>query len=322
MNICSKCKKKKEILDFKKNDIVLKTCFSCRNQSKTRKKNKIQISLYNKFYNEKKLNNQKVEYVYAKKVNDPNEEWIKFETQKDAAKILKLYPPNINKVLKGNLKTTGGYIFKLDKEVYISQDKKWEDIKKENGIEEKCKGKPSQHRIIHENRDGIIGKKCCHCKEWKDLNNYNISKKHWDSLRIDCKNCLSQYRKDNREKISEKIYAYEKKRKEIDPTFKLLKTLRSRLGNVLKRKGIEKTVNTIELLGCTIDFLKGFIEAKFKNGMNWENHGDWHIDHIRPCASFNLTNEEDVKKCFHYTNLQPLWAKENLIKGSKYGTQI
>ena len=52
--------------------------------------------------------------------------------------------------------------------------------------------------------------------------------------------------------------------------------------------------------------------------MSWGNYGKWHVDHIRPCASFNLVNEEEQKKCFHYTNLQPLWAKDNLSKGSKY----
>ena len=64
--------------------------------------------------------------------------------------------------------------------------------------------------------------------------------------------------------------------------------------------------------------VKGFLEAKFKEGMTWENHGEWHIDHIKPCVSFNLLDENEQKKCFHYTNLQPLWASENLSKGCKY----
>jgi hypothetical protein len=72
------------------------------------------------------------------------------------------------------------------------------------------------------------------------------------------------------------------------------------------------------LLGCSVSFLKGFLEAKFTEGMTWQNHGEWHIDHIKPCASFNLLDEEEQKKCFHYTNLQPLWAAENLSKGCKY----
>jgi hypothetical protein len=65
-------------------------------------------------------------------------------------------------------------------------------------------------------------------------------------------------------------------------------------------------------------FLKGYLAGKFKDGMTWENHGEWHIDHIKPCASFNLLDEGEQKKCFHYTNLQPLWASENLSKGCKF----
>ena len=62
----------------------------------------------------------------------------------------------------------------------------------------------------------------------------------------------------------------------------------------------------------------GYLDAKFTDGMSWENHGEWHIDHILPCASFNLLIEDEQRKCFHYTNLQPLWAKDNLSKAANY----
>lgn len=73
----------------------------------------------------------------------------------------------------------------------------------------------------------------------------------------------------------------------------------------------------MELIGCSISFLRGYLEAKFTEGMSWDNHGEWHIDHIKPCASFNLLDDEEQQKCFHYKNLQPLWAQENLSKGAK-----
>jgi len=60
------------------------------------------------------------------------------------------------------------------------------------------------------------------------------------------------------------------------------------------------------------------MEEKFTEGMNWENQGEWHIDHIRPCSSFNLDLEEEKQKCFHYTNLQPLWGTDNMIKSDNY----
>ena len=78
-----------------------------------------------------------------------------------------------------------------------------------------------------------------------------------------------------------------------------------------------KYFKTTNLIGCTVEQLKQHLESHFKVGMFWSNYGKWHIDHIKPCASFDLSKESEQKKCFHYTNLQPLWAKENREKGSK-----
>jgi predicted nucleic acid-binding Zn ribbon protein len=70
--------------------------------------------------------------------------------------------------------------------------------------------------------------------------------------------------------------------------------------------------------------LLSYFESKFKEGMTWENYGwyGWHIDHIRPCSSFDLTNSEELKKCFHYTNLQPLWGMDNMSKGNKLPDEL
>jgi hypothetical protein len=71
------------------------------------------------------------------------------------------------------------------------------------------------------------------------------------------------------------------------------------------------------LIGCSINELRAHLEAKFKEGMSWENYGKWHIDHIIPCSAFNLTDIQQQQECFNYKNLQPLWAKENWSKGNK-----
>jgi hypothetical protein len=104
-----------------------------------------------------------------------------------------------------------------------------------------------------------------------------------------------------------------------DVEYKLLCTLRGRMKAAFKSKKLLKENKTIELLGCKVKEAREHIEKQFKEGMTWENHGIncWHIDHILPCASFDLTDPEQQKKCFHYTNLQPLWAKENISKGAK-----
>jgi hypothetical protein len=103
-----------------------------------------------------------------------------------------------------------------------------------------------------------------------------------------------------------------------NPTFKLLCVTRIRIYQVLK--GNIKSKKTKELLGCTIEEARKHLEKQFKDGMTWDNHGikGWHIDHIKPCASFDLSDPKQQKHCFHYTNLQPLWWYDNIIKGKKY----
>ena len=97
-----------------------------------------------------------------------------------------------------------------------------------------------------------------------------------------------------------------------------LHLLRKRVLKALK--GISKSAHTLELLGCSIEDFKKHLESLWKEGMSWENQGykGWHIDHIRPCISFNLTDPEQQKQCFHWSNMQPLWAKENMEKGDKW----
>ena len=117
----------------------------------------------------------------------------------------------------------------------------------------------------------------------------------------------------NKEYVNER----NKKRRKTDLNYKLLLNLRRR--TLLALKNNCKSKNTMSLLGVkNIEFLWKHLESTFKKGMTRKNHGKvWHIDHIRPCASFDLSKPEEQAKCFHYTNLQALWSWENLSKGSK-----
>ena len=93
------------------------------------------------------------------------------------------------------MQTTGGYEFKIiEKEFEKIEVKTWEEIKEENNFQHKQKGQPAPHRIKHEERENIMGKCCCTCKEWKPLTDYFNFKNHWDNLRNDCKTCLYKYR--------------------------------------------------------------------------------------------------------------------------------
>jgi len=110
---------------------------------------------------------------------------------------------------------------------------------------------------------------------------------------------------------------YNKHRSSTDATFRIKQSIRTRVRMALSGKS--KSKKTLELLGCSVDELRKRLESQFQHGMTWENYGrhGWHIDHIKPCASFDFTLDEDQRKCFHYTNLQPLWAEDNLRKGDK-----
>jgi len=109
--------------------------------------------------------------------------------------------------------------------------------------------------------------------------------------------------------------AYKKHRYQNDPIFRIRHVLRNRLYCAIKRG--TKVGSAVKDLGCSIEQLKSHLESKFQVGMTWENYGEWHIDHIVPLDGFDLSNENQVKIACHYTNLQPLWAKDNLKKGSK-----
>jgi hypothetical protein len=109
--------------------------------------------------------------------------------------------------------------------------------------------------------------------------------------------------------------------KECDPNGYLTSIMRSRVWSALKHYSpTNKTKNktTMEYVGCNIDNVRTHLEAQFSEGMTWEKQGEWHIDHRRPCASFNLDNEEERHMCFHYTNLQPMWGPDNLSKNDTY----
>ena len=141
------------------------------------------------------------------------------------------------------------------------------------------------------------------------------------------KEYLKQYRERNKEKIKqqqllrkdeikEKKKIRERIKHQSDPYARILRSLRRRFWSFVK--GDVKQASVTMIVGCTLPELQLHLQSLFTDGMPWDNYGEWHIDHIRPCSSFDLTDFEQQKICFHYTNLQPLWAIDNLIKGAKY----
>lgn len=189
-------------------------------------------------------------------------------------------------------------------------------------------------------------KLCKPCNILKPFNEFGKFKKGKFGLNSHCKSCRKKYDFENREKLLEyhkikrqneldKFKAYDKKYKsenrhnqnkysskkwKEDIQYKIRKILRVRFHSSLK-KGI-KYKSTLFLLGCNIEEFKHYLENKFLPEFTWENHGKiWEIDHILPCASFDLTILENQQKCFHYTNMKPLFKTTEIAKSFGYTDQ-
>jgi len=196
--------------------------------------------------------------------------------------------------------------------------------------------------------DSSIQKECTKCKQLLPLDTFAVRKERNGVRRNQCNGCRKkpEYYRNNKEKIQKKnleryhknrtaIIAqirgyqashkeerrvwrrlYEQNRLKTDPEFKLIFNMRRRIAIALKTHG--KGAGTRELLGCSVEFLWAHLESKFQPGMTKENYGKWHIDHIRPVDSFDMSDTAQQRECFHWSNLQPLWAVDNWKKGNKY----
>jgi hypothetical protein len=169
------------------------------------------------------------------------------------------------------------------------------------------------------------------CKSCRKIESNKRYEKHKDKIKAQSRIDSSNYYYANREVIKEKMKirerAYGPRRNELrrikrqtNPEYRIVTCLRARLGGFVT--GTHKSAPTLELLGCTLEELRKHLESLWQTGMNWDNHGfgddKWHIDHKRPCASFDLNEPAQQRECFHYSNLQPMWQKDNISKGSFY----
>jgi hypothetical protein len=132
------------------------------------------------------------------------------------------------------------------------------------------------------------------------------------------KRCYAaRYKQNNPEALKEK---YRKQNKNIHR--KIRSSLNSRINAALNSQGRRKGTRTFEYIGCSMQHFMKWFEFQFVDGMTWENKGQWHIDHVKPCSSYDLTNSVQVEECFHWTNLQPLWGCDNMKKHDKVDLEL
>lgn len=170
-------------------------------------------------------------------------------------------------------------------------------VNKEYRDNNKDKVKKARKKYYQENKQHLLEQKAVYSSTHKE------EKAEYDRV----------YRQKNKDKLNIQKSAWAKN----SLNHKIVNNLRRRVIHALK--GESKSDSTLALIGCSIEYLREYLASKFQEGMSWDNYGEWHIDHIRPCCSFNLSDPNQQKECFHYTNLQPLWAIDNLKKAYNYG---
>ena len=167
----------------------------------------------------------------------------------------------------------------------------------------------------------------------KNKERINARQRAWDAANLDrrrerdaarreiIREQRNAYYKENKDQILKARRIARRLRRKTDPTFKLEENLRARTNIAIKNNS--KSESTFELLGSTVEHARKHLESQFTKGMSWKTYGlyGWHIDHIIPCDSFDLSIKEHRLQCFHFTNLQPLWAKDNLSKSNKLPDQ-
>lgn len=186
------------------------------------------------------------------------------------------------------------------------------DKKNKDGLDCRCKNciKEYKKKYYEENKRVV--------RKYQNENKENIKQKRKEYIKENREKLNQQkreYWKNNRDTCNRRQREYHKEKIKNDPIFRLKRNLRSLAHRAMIRG--HKSASTQELLGCTWEEARIHIENQFTEGMCWENYPEWEIDHIKPIASFSdLTDPEQQRQCCHYTNYQPMWAKENRSKSS------
>ena len=186
--------------------------------------------------------------------------------------------------------------------------------------EKQVKINERQRKLYAKNRSENARKNRASAAIYRDMNRERVNEYH-RNYQANKRLNDPEYRK----RKSAESCAYTALRENTDPVFKAERRMKALLRVTMVKWGGRKAARSEALLGCTVEQARKHLESQFLPGMTWENHGvhGWHIDHIRPCASFeDLSDLEQQKQCCHWTNLQPLWAEDNRAKSDKWEQEL
>ena len=244
--------------------------------------------------------------------------WV--ELKRDLEKY-KIYQQKIALYSKAYRAKNRQKILEKNKQYY---EKRGSFLKKEEY--KKILNDPVLHKEYLEKRKILERKRRNKNREWYNFKSRTYQRKRYLRKREEILAYNRDYRRnkmkpETKEKILKNQREWDRKQKVTNPAYKIKYNIKSRLGLLLKKQKITKRERTLDYVGCSFEDLKNHLEKQFQPGMSWENRVEWHIDHIVPVnyfiKNFDFTDINVQKKCFHYTNLRPLWKFDNLSKGAK-----
>lgn len=186
------------------------------------------------------------------------------------------------------------------------------DIKRKDGLRPYCNDCRKQESLDYRNKNK--DKRRDSQKKYRELNP-DYYHNYYNENKEVIRNYNKNYYKENKDRLIDNMVRYTSNRLKTDTLFKLSHVVRTRIYKIIKINNIKKDNKTFNIVGCTPNNLKKYLQQKFKDNMSWDNYGDWHIDHIIPLSS--AKTEKEIYELCHYTNLQPLWAEDNLKKSNK-----
>ena len=194
-----------------------------------------------------------------------------------------------------------------------------EEIRKKNREKYKQNKVKAQEKIKQIDQKQKIT--CTGCKVEKLVVDFYIAKQK-GTIRAKCKECTlkekSEYYEKNKEQYIKQTTKYKNEKAKKDPVYRLERRVRCRIYYAFKSQGKVKTNRTHKYLGCSSEYLLEWLTYQFTPGMTIDNYGTyWHMDHVKPCSAYNLSNDDEIYECFNWKNIRPLEGKENIVKSDK-----